>query len=198
MGRLTQNSFLGEASTRLQRVLDLDGVLSLGLEDGIVPVVIIGDGTGPGMSSFRGRRFMFQFNGLATGTNVALTAALPPGRCVVDQFEASFTGLGAAGGDRLSLYQYQAGTAAPLVPTGNAVAQFTDDFRGDYAPVLVGSGAGAPTVPAIGSWVFGPGTSLAPLVVPCEIGIVNPTILTWRWTAVVAGSLDLTVHGRVF
>jgi len=197
MGRLTQQSYLGEAPNRLQRLLDLDGVLNLGLEDGIVPVVLVGDATGPGMSNFRGRRFMFQVNGIATGQNVAISPASPPGRVIVDQFELSLVGIGAAGGDRVSLYQYQAGTGAPLVPTANTIAQYTDDYRGDLAPVFVaGPAAGAPTVTAVGSWAFS--TNPQPLVIPCEIGLIAPTILTWRWTAVVAGTLDLTVHGRVF
>jgi len=59
---------LGDTETRLRNALEQEGPLPLSLDYRILPVVLVGDATGPGMGERRGRRFMAR---LGTSTGVA-------------------------------------------------------------------------------------------------------------------------------
>lgn len=65
--------FLGETALRISRLLDVAGIINPQYNTGerIQPVVVVGDGTGPGMGAQRGRRFRASFQ---TSTLLHLTA----------------------------------------------------------------------------------------------------------------------------
>ena len=50
-------SFFGEITNRLSRLLRLEGRIPVKLQEGVTPVVVVGDGLAPGMASFSGRRW---------------------------------------------------------------------------------------------------------------------------------------------
>lgn len=189
MAILTQRSYFGEAPGRLQRALDLDGLVQCDVEGTIVPMVLVADGTEVGMSSKRNRAWQFVLGALPTGQNVVIASS---DKFIVDGFSAGILG-GTAGQDLIALYQYPPGVAAPAAPAA-AIAQFTEDYRGDLSPVLVGNGAGAATVGPIGTWLLGSGSTQVDL----RMSVLPGCTIAWRWVASVAGTLNLTVRGRMF
>lgn len=66
-------SYFGEITNRLAQLLGLDGRIPVKLSDTVTPVVIVGDGTIPGMAARSGKRWMarLQFNGTSTCSVVA-------------------------------------------------------------------------------------------------------------------------------
>lgn len=58
-GERIDRSFLGDAALRLARIFDISGLVSPSFEtaEKIMPMVLLGDGTLPGMGGGRGRRF---------------------------------------------------------------------------------------------------------------------------------------------
>lgn len=60
---------LGEVESRMRRLLGLDGLVPLGWDGNIVPVLLVGDGTLPGMSQTRLRYWTSsaQAGGVGTG-----------------------------------------------------------------------------------------------------------------------------------
>lgn len=190
-------SDLGGAEDRLRRVLQLEGRIPIQYREAasdILPVVTVADGTMPGANIQHGRSWGFVLGGLATGTNVAMAQARADGApIVVDSFEVSILG-GTAGADLIALYQYALGVGTPVVPTGT-VAQFTERYVGDLAPILTSTGAGAAAVTPIGTWILGQGVTR---IDNLRICLDRGTVLAWRWVASAAGTLNLTVRGRVF
>lgn len=190
-------SDLGNAEDRLRRVLGLEGRVPIEYTERasqILPVVVVADGLMPGANVQHGRSWSFVLGGLATGQNVAMAQSASDGApIVVDSFEASILG-GTANQDLIALYQYPLGAGTPVVPTGT-IAQFTERYVGDLAPVLTSSGAGAAAVSPIGTWILGGGVTRIP---DLRICLDRGTVLAWRWVASVAGTLNLTVRGRVF
>lgn len=79
-------SFLNEASSRLQRLLNVDGVLSPKIdgEPLLLPVISVGDATDPGNNEYKGRRFAFSYAATgALGAAFKATAPLVLTKCVV-------------------------------------------------------------------------------------------------------------------
>lgn len=89
-GRTYGRSFFGEATTRLARFLGLEGEIPVGLEEKIRPVMIVGDATLPGYTSFRGRRWG------APGTNAGGQQYLATEPVIVDGMSFANTTVGAA------------------------------------------------------------------------------------------------------
>lgn len=83
----SQGSFLGEMATRLYRLLGLDGQVQTSVDDTIQPVVIVGDGTQPGMANYRGRRF----SGFISAPGAATYAYFTPTEdVIIDRIVANF------------------------------------------------------------------------------------------------------------
>jgi len=121
MAILSQGSFLGEAANRLYRVLGLDGVVSPKVDDTIQPVVIVGDGTYPGMGSRLGRRWMASALTASTTPNASVLQALED--LVLDRMWCCSTG-----GAAVSIVRVNFNPVAGLTPLAGlaSFAQFLD------------------------------------------------------------------------
>lgn len=87
--------FLGDAATRTGRLLDVAGLQALKFDAGeaIQPVVLLGDGTAPGMGQQRGRRFGWTVNqAVTTFAQMEATQDLQ-----IDFIEVSFSVFAVAG-----------------------------------------------------------------------------------------------------
>lgn len=173
-GTAFQNSFLGEAAQRVQRALDLDGVVSPNFDGGtlIQPIILVGNGMDPGMSDRRNRRWMCRLFGGGGGTDCFLRLAgetqPQPAPIIVDSMVISTAAAAAAVVDiRIRFGMTTAGTneSALLDRTGGAIETVPGIVGGSVAPVggaILGSiniGVGqVVTVPF--SWMLSPGAAL--------------------------------------
>lgn len=62
MGDTYGRSFFGTITSRLSRLLQLEGRVPIELAATVQPVVLVGDGTLPGMNDRSGKRFVFRLN----------------------------------------------------------------------------------------------------------------------------------------
>ncbi len=174
MGILSQGSYLGELTQRLYRCLQLDGVVSCQVADTVQPVVIVGDGLRPGMGAFRGRSFSHNWEVQNSGFNLSLAAAPGSEGFWVDQvvFGSNTPTLA----DLVRAYWYPIASVPGGAPA-TVSTQLTDRVSSsvDFAPILSGANAGAPTASAffmvqLGvtpifkvdglNWFVGPGLAL--------------------------------------
>jgi len=135
MAILSQGSFLGELTQRLYRALQLDGVVSCKVDDTVQPVVIVGDGTAPGMGSLRGRRF----KGTALGAGAAASAAFFQAieDVIIDRITVSVGSNAGADAALLALFVNQIGGAVRFAPFMDRTLNVTD-----LAPVTNTGGGG--------------------------------------------------------
>lgn len=186
-------SDLGEAEDRLRSQLALEGRVPVELEGPtpkIVPVMIVGDGTRPGMGRSRDRRFWtgVGHTNLASGT-IALVQATQ--NIVIEQ--AVFAVTGAGSGYILQLGYYPIGSTLPG-PVAAAANPFIDRGRGDLAPVAIGTAAAALTtvlgiiqVPSVDS-----------LVVPVDVMIEEGACFAVRGVAGSTGNWAMWLTCRTF
>lgn len=195
MGLLSQSSYLGELTDRLYRLLQLDGVIRTGVADTIQPVVIVGDGTQPGMGSGRGRRFSGFLDGAAPA-NVAFFQATAD--VIIERVLLTVTGNAGAGTCNMQVAVGGGGGGTQVWP-------FLDRVRSvnDRPPVVtVGGGVAAATFTAIGTsagrWAIPAG---ATLVTQIE-AVTEPFLLaegqTVFFSNTVASNIQGIVQGRTF
>lgn len=139
---ISQGSFLGEAANRLYRALGLDGPMGIKTDDTIQPVVVIQDGTQPGMGVQRGRRFGGFLAAAGAAANVAYFTALEDviiervflhieGNAAADILNANVNiGGNVAAGTRLWPFLDRAASTSDLAPVvttngGTTLATFT-------------------------------------------------------------------------
>lgn len=186
-------SDLGEAEDRLRSQLSLEGRVPVELEGPtprIVPVMIVGDGTRPGMGRSRDRRFWTGVNhtNLSTGV-IGLVQATQ--NIVIEQ--AVFAATGAGTGFILQLGYYPPGATLPG-PVGPAANPFIDRGRGDLAPVNVGTAAAAlGTVLGIVQL-----PSIDTRVVPIGVMIEEGACFAVRGIAGSTGNWAMWLTGRTF
>lgn len=135
-------SDLGEAEDRLRNQLALEGRVPVELEGPnptIVPVIIVGDGTRPGMGRSRDRRFSIGklWTAMPSGTTAIVQAQLD---VVIDNIVICFDDDATTSTLIVQMGYYPPNTALPVPPT-TATNPFLDRGLGDTAPVLVGAGA---------------------------------------------------------
>lgn len=207
MPERTQKSYLGDANTRLQRGLDLDGLLGLGWLDEIRPVVIVEDATRPGMNAQRNRAWVYGQQQAAGGgpvgffVNGAAFALTCSQKQVIDRLEFQSELTDAA--DIAAVALYRPGAAAPLVPNIQAT-KFIEDFNGDLAPVTTIVGVAGN--PAVADWAFTVGLNQATvagpagnaIAIPLRMSLLPGATLYIAFTIAAAGLCRLTVHGRTF
>lgn len=130
-------SDLGEAEDRIRSQLSLEGRVPVELEGPnptIVPVMIIGDGTRPGMGRSRDRRFLLGWNFQAAGLTAMVQASQP---IVIER--AIFSHLGAGTGFHWIEAYYAPGTVPGALVFAPPTNPFLDRGSGDLPPVLVAS-----------------------------------------------------------
>jgi len=88
-------SDFGEAETRLRRLLSLEGLIPMDLSRSIQPVMLVGDGTLPGMSQARLRRFTVSSITTGVSTGFWLKANNEAG-VVIDAIELTVSAAAAA------------------------------------------------------------------------------------------------------
>lgn len=186
---------LGDVEERIRNELEQEGPQPLELDYGIVPVVLVGDGTLPGRSLYRTRSFSKYWEAVATGTNLVLGCAPGIEGFIVDQVNYSAAGGAGAAADAIRAYQYPPSIAPVVVPSTSDVFM-TDRYVGDFAPIFSGSGAGAPTVNPFHYVQVGAGNWN--LVVPVRWFIPQGTVLAFRPVASAAGQFQVNVMGRTF
>ena len=131
-------TFLGEAATRLYRLLGLDGFVSPVFRDGadVVPVVILGDGTLPGYGQQTLRRFAASHQTVA-GAGVMSTVLVATADVILTDLEVVQATAG--------LYTLTIGGSSQALPSAAATLDvfFTDRIVGsEPAPMLTGNGDG--------------------------------------------------------
>ena len=195
MGLLSQKSYLGELTDRLYRLLELDGVVKADVEGTIQPVVIVGDGTNPGMGSQRGRRFSGFIDGAAPG-NVAFFQATD--EVIIDRVFLTVTGNAGAGTCNMQVAIGGGGGGTQVWPFLDRVAS-----ANDRPPVVtVGGGVLAATFAAIGisagRWAIPAGAALVTQIA----AITEPFFLapgqTIFFSNTVASNIQGIVQGRTF
>lgn len=187
------SSDLGEAEDRLRSQLALEGRIPVDLqgpEPKIIPVVIVGDGTRPGMGRSRDRRFWtgVGHTNLASGT-IALVQATQ--NIVIEQ--AVFAVTGAGTGFILQLGYYPVGSTLPGV-VAPAANPFIDRGRGDLAPVAIGTAAAA-LATTLGIIQI---PSVDSLVVPMDVMIEEGATFAVRGVAGSTGNFAMWLTCRTF
>jgi hypothetical protein len=195
VAELTQNSYFGDVPERLQRALDLDGIIRLKLQDALQPTVKVSDGTRPGYAGgVRGRSWAKGFAGLASGSAYYLMAPVGGEGFEIETLAFVATGSASPNGDLLSIFQYAPGGAAfPFTPAGTDT-EFVERYANDIAPIISGSSAAAQTK----TTSFNVPMGLHPVVLPVRIFVPPGNLLAFRWVAAGVGALTLTVLGRTF
>lgn len=194
MAELTQNSYFGDVPDRLQKSLELDGIIRLKLQDALQPTILVADGTRPGYSGgVRQRRFSRGFVGLAAGSAYYLMAPVGTEGFEIETVQYVGTGSASPNGDIIQVYQYAPGIVAfPFTPA-TADIEFTDRFAGEVAPILTGSSAAAQTK----TTTLNLPCCINTTVIPLPMFIPPGNMVVFRWVAA-GGSLTLKVDGRTF
>jgi hypothetical protein len=196
MARAFQRSYLGEAPSRLQNALDLDGEVKLELETAITPTVLLADCTLPGYSQKAGRRFMAS---TVTGPiSRFLLKALPlSDGLIVEGMMVSVRVITS----RLWARVVDPTTALALVPsiTPNL---FSSDRRvtlvgGELPGVLGETGVGGTAAPASLQLSMTMIPNLAPVYVPLNVFLMPGGAFDVALVAATA-ELDITLFGRVW
>lgn len=136
-------SFFGEITNRLSRLLNLEGQIPVKLQEGVMPVVVVGDGTLPGMSSFKGRRWMAQLQ--ANGTGTCTIAATAGGEGIIVEGALIRTGTLAA---TVTFRYLNAAQVTAIVGTliSPTPARTLDAPADDVPPLQIYGGTGGTTI----------------------------------------------------
>lgn len=183
-------SDLGGAEDRLRNALGLEGKVPVDLPDhsNILPVVIVGDTTRPGMCRSRDRRFIFgnSFTAIPSGTLCAIRASE---NIVLERIVLSLGGAG-TGGLVQHCFVAPGGTALGAYSTPNN--PFVDFGRGERAPVQVTTAASALPV------VQGVTELLAQTSISLEMGLYlqEGTQFAWRPVMLSTGTFSVWGIGR--
>lgn len=185
-------SDLGEAEDRIRSQLSLEGRVPVELDGPnptIVPVMIIGDGTRPGMGRSRDRRFMLGWNFQAAGQ----TAMVQPTQPIVIE-RAIFTHLGAGTGFHWTSAYYAPGTVPGGLIFGPPINPFLDRGLGDLPPVLVANNSVVLAQQAVVA------SALVGVSVQVELGfqLVEGSAWGTRGVAASAGSGSVVFQCRTF
>lgn len=138
-------SFFGDVTARLQRLLQLDGLIPIELGKSITPVAVVADGTLPGYGDQKLRRFggSCQLAAPAATGGLGWTCTHPEGVIIT---ALQFT---ATGGCSFSL-SYQGPDAAFPWPMASATAFLIDRSNNiELAPMLSGVLANPPEPPGV-------------------------------------------------
>jgi len=187
-------SDLGEAEDRLRSQLALEGRVPVELEGPtpkIVPVMIVGDGTRPGMARSKDRRFFFGngWTGLASGQLCTLVANED---IVIEQVVFSLAGAGT--GALLQHYYAPVGAAALVGAPTVLNNPFVDRGLGERAPVSVANGAAAlPAVQGVTEVLNGHS-----IVLPFEVMLLAGSQLGFRGVVASTGTFSVWGIGRTF
>ena len=183
-----ERSFLGDAASRLARLLQLGGPLSPAFErrERILPVVLVGDGTLPGMADARGIQFAGSINQAGGGAQPVLMGIRFSVDCLVDDLRFRSN----TAGTEMSLRWSGASDAAAV--TLAALAQTAlvtiDRNRAQQAAPVTSFGSNATATPGAG---FGIVFRHIPLA---NIDIPVPLVADGRGWFMAAGSMLWIVH----
>lgn len=183
-------SYFGEVTNRLGRLLGLDGRIPVDLAQSIQPVVLVGDGTLPGMAYRAGKRWACDING---GANQGMfLRADPAGQgLIVEGWQVGVTGV-----TGLITLDYFGATAAAALGATTVAGAVLDSGELDRPGILTLQGNAFAGGTTVGRWPAIPiNTSIPP--VSQRFYLSPGTGLAWR-QAGVGGIVLGTVFGRLF
>lgn len=147
-------SFFGEITSRLARLLNLEGQVPIKLQEGVSPVVLVGDGTIPGMAGFKGKRWMANPQG---STAIGIAATVGGDGIIVDGWHLRDTNAATVISYWWASPTVVAGWGAGLVaPTP---AQVLDSANVDVPPLQIFQGIVAGAAVQVGSLQNYPATA---------------------------------------
>lgn len=195
-GRITK-TYLGEAATRLARLLGVDGLITplFDSEEKLQPVILMGDTTDPGYSERSAMRWAIA--GVAAGGGVGAYIGIEATREIVVQ-GVNF-GANTANGQ----FTLKWNTSAEASPSGATFPTFVPQLdravnRDQAAPVLfLAQGGAAPA--AVNSRTLWVGLAAANGVydLPFEFHM-NPGSRLWIEYSTVAATIYASFRGRTF
>lgn len=148
-------SFFGEVTNRLARLLQLEGRVPVKLQEGVTPVVLVGDGTIPGMASYSGKRWMAALSFAGTVHGIAASATGPG--IIIESWHLRTSNLATNVSYWWASPAVVAGWAAGLVaPTP---AQVLDSGTVDIPPLSVFQGVAVGAAVQIGTLLNYPATA---------------------------------------
>ena len=180
--------FLGDAAIRINRALDISGLISPQFEPGekILPVVVVDDLQRAGLGAQRGRRFMAFRQGIA-GTGPWFTApAVSVGQLVVERVLLAVDVAGTV--IQIRYLPASLGTSG-VAPPGAFIERAAEL---EVPPILIGNSG------AIGT-VVGQVAEGTPRTVVLELNAFFPAGVGLQFLPVAATTaLGMTVFGRAF
>jgi hypothetical protein len=184
-------SFFGEVTNRLARLLQLEGRVPVKLQEGVTPVVVVGDGTIPGMASYSGKRWMAGLTFASTVHGIAASATGPG--IIVEQIVLRTSNLGTNVSFWWASPAVVAGWAAGLVaPTP---AQVLDSPSVDIPPLSIFQGVAAGAAVQVAALLNYPATA-------ADLRLDFPFYLApgcgFRVASSAASNLSGFIAGRIF
>lgn len=201
-GGPVERSFLGDAATRIARLLQLGGPLSPAFErkERILPVMLVGDGTLPGMADARGIQFAGSWNQAGGGAQPVLAGVRFQVDCWLDDLRYRSN----TAGTEMSL-RWSGPTDAAAV-TLAALAQVAlvrmDRNQAQQAAPVTSFGSNATATPGAG---FGTifrhipvaNVDIVPLVGDGRGWFMAAGSMLWV-VHTIAATVTMTVRGRTF
>ncbi len=129
-------SYLGEIEARLRRLLNLQGAIPVELDQRVVPVIIVGDGTQPGMTERRGRRWVAAFNGVA---NASVCVVQAVDSVIIDRVTLSTPAVTATAHFRLYFAGPEIASPVALTSGANAIMLSRARTTNETPPIETGA-----------------------------------------------------------